>query len=100
MKLRLPSRSSVLFSAGLLATAFFSTSCTTTPPAPPIDPALLNPATNSAIRPEPRDANWMKRHDGFVALAKQGGIDVLFLGDSITDFWRRENNPNQGGGPV
>jgi len=86
-----------LFVTGLALATLFTISCTTTPP---IDPALLNPATNSAIRPEPRDANWVKRHEGFVAEAKQGGIDVLFLGDSITDFWRRENNPNQGGGPV
>ena len=100
MKLRLSSPALALLAASLLATTLFTASCTTMPPAPPIDPALLNPATNSAIRPEPRDANWVKRHDGFVALAKQGGIDVLFLGDSITDFWRRENNPNQGGGPV
>jgi len=43
---------------------------------------------NTAVQPVPRDANWVKRHDGFVEIAKQGGIDVLFLGDSITDFWR------------
>jgi len=27
------------------------------------------------------------RHEGFVERAKQGGIDLLFHGDSITDFW-------------
>ncbi len=27
-------------------------------------------------------------HASFVDLAKKGGIDVLFLGDSITDWWR------------
>ncbi|MEO5958051.1 MAG: platelet-activating factor acetylhydrolase IB subunit [Opitutaceae bacterium] len=47
----------------------------------------------------PRDPNWVKRHEGFVEIAKQGGVDVLFLGDSITDFWRREDK-NQGGKPV
>ncbi len=45
-------------------------------------------AANTAIEPGPRDAAWVKRHEGFVAEAHQGGIDVLFLGDSITDFWR------------
>lgn len=50
---------------------------------------------NTAIQPVPRDANWVKRHEGFVALARQGGVDVLFLGDSITDGWRREE---RGGG--
>jgi lysophospholipase L1-like esterase len=43
---------------------------------------------NTAIQPVPRPGGWMQRHESFVALAKAGGIDVLFLGDSITDFWR------------
>jgi lysophospholipase L1-like esterase len=48
---------------------------------------------NPAITPNPRmslqpDQGWLKRHDGFVAIAKKGDIDVLFLGDSITDGWR------------
>jgi lysophospholipase L1-like esterase len=43
---------------------------------------------NTAIQPAPREAGWVKRHEGFVEIARQGGIDVLFLGDSITDGWR------------
>ena len=38
--------------------------------------------------PTQRPGDWMKRHEGFVQLAHQGGIDVLFVGDSITDGWR------------
>lgn len=46
-------------------------------------------AANTAVEPVARDgAGWMKRHEEFVAEAHRGGIDVLFLGDSITDFWR------------
>ena len=45
---------------------------------------------NTAIAPEPRDPNWVKRHEGFVEIARQGNVDVLFIGDSITDAWRRE----------
>ena len=45
-------------------------------------------AENSAVKPEPRDANWVKRHEGFVEQAKKGNVDLLFLGDSITDGWR------------
>ena len=45
-------------------------------------------AANTAIEAGPRDAAWVKRHEGFVAEAHHGGIGVLFLGDSITDFWR------------
>lgn len=50
---------------------------------------------NPAATPSPRktkdgkdDAGWMKRHEGFVEIAKKGDVDVLFLGDSITDSWR------------
>lgn len=51
------------------------------------------PKPNTAIKPAPRmsmqpDPNWVKRHEGFCNLAKKGDIEVLFLGDSITDAWR------------
>lgn len=54
---------------------------------------------NTAIKPEPRDANWVKRHEGFVEIAKKGNVNVLFLGDSITDAWRNPN-PERGGKAV
>jgi lysophospholipase L1-like esterase len=54
---------------------------------------------HTAVEPAPRDAAWLNRHEGFVAIANQGNVDVLFLGDSITDFWRREDK-NQGGKAV
>ncbi len=92
-----------LGSAAVLAIGLFFASCTTQPAptaaAPAVDPALRDPAKNSAIRPEPRDPKWVQRHEGFVQEAKQGGVDVLFLGDSITDFWR-DHNPKRGGRPV
>jgi lysophospholipase L1-like esterase len=40
--------------------------------------------------------NFQKQHDGFLEVAKQGNIDVLFMGDSITDFWRSERAPYAG----
>ena len=43
------------------------------------------PRDNSAIRPVPRNA---ARHESFVELAKKGDIDLLLVGDSITDLWR------------
>ena len=48
----------------------------------------------SALIPATRTSptNWMSRHLKFVAQAKQGGIDILFLGDSITDFWRNRGS--------
>ncbi len=45
----------------------------------------------SATEPKPRDANWVKRHEGFLKEVKElaGKVDLLFVGDSITDGWRR-----------
>ena len=45
------------------------------------NPAII-PATRSNL------TNWLSRHEGFVKQAKAGGIDLLFMGDSITDNWR------------
>lgn len=42
------------------------------------------PAT---VKPVPRGGGWTKVHERFVDRAKQGGIDLLFLGDSITQGW-------------
>ena len=50
-----------------------------TPPPAPRTP-------ESAITPVEKDA---KRHRQFLDRIKQGGIDLLFVGDSITDFWNR-----------
>lgn len=44
---------------------------------------------NTAIQPVRRDGAWVKRHEGFVEIAKAGNVEVLFLGDSIVDFWRK-----------
>jgi len=53
---------------------------------------------HTAVKPVPRDKNWEKRHEGFVAEAKKGGIDLLLLGDSITDGWRSFNEKELRGG--
>jgi lysophospholipase L1-like esterase len=43
------------------------------------------------------DAKWMTRHETFLADAKaHADAQVVFLGDSITDFWRQDN-PQRGG---
>ena len=55
-------------------------------PATPTDKLSPNPAIVPATRSTP--TNWFSRHEGFVARAKMGGVDLLFLGDSITDNWR------------
>ena len=44
---------------------------------------------NSAVVPvpRPRRENWMKRHKEFNERAKKGDVDLLFIGDSITEGW-------------
>ena len=52
----------------------------------------------STTTPKAREATWVKRHERFVAMAQKGNIDVLFLGDSITDAWGGEgHNPKSAG---
>ena len=52
---------------------------------------------NSATKPAPRDKGWEKRHETFVGIAKRGNVDLLFLGDSITDAWGGEGHGTNGG---
>src|SRR5579864_4510680 len=33
------------------------------------------------------DPEWKQKHTSFVARAKQGDIPLIFLGDSITEYW-------------
>jgi lysophospholipase L1-like esterase len=46
---------------------------------------------SDAVTPAPRkDKGWLQRHGSFVVRAKQGNVDVLFLGDSITQAWENQ----------
>jgi lysophospholipase L1-like esterase len=47
---------------------------------------VQNTAIVPVLRTDP--TNWVARHEGFVQEAQKGGIDILFMGDSITDGWR------------
>jgi lysophospholipase L1-like esterase len=54
--------------------------------------------TNTATTPTLRDR---PAHLKFLQIAKKGNIDVLFLGDSITDDWGGEgHNPEAQGTPI
>lgn len=46
-------------------------------------------AENDAAKPAHRldQAGWKKRHEAFVERSKKGHVDVLFVGDSITQGW-------------
>jgi lysophospholipase L1-like esterase len=54
--------------------------------------ASTPPRPNTAIIPR-LNGGFMKAHTNFVEIAKKGDIDLLFMGDSITDWWR---NPGRG----
>jgi (4-O-methyl)-D-glucuronate---lignin esterase len=54
---------------------------------------LLQPArVNVAATFTQTNQRMGARHEGFVAIAKQGNIDLLLHGDSITDWWLQEAN--------
>jgi len=54
---------------------------------PAVSASAQSPAANPAAVPKLRN-DWLDRHNGFVARAKEGAVDLLFIGDSITDGWR------------
>ena len=66
-------KSPLLFAASLL----FMTSLVAEPP------------THIATTPVPRDGEawWVERHTKCVATTQAGGVDLAFLGDSITQGW-------------
>jgi lysophospholipase L1-like esterase len=46
---------------------------------------------NSAILPAPpRSQKYLERHNGFNERVKQGKVDLVFIGDSITHFWETD----------
>jgi lysophospholipase L1-like esterase len=60
--------------------------------------AVRAPRSNSAIVPR-LASSFQKKHQANLELAKTGNIEVLFMGDSITDFWRNTEG-NAAGKPV
>ena len=42
---------------------------------------------HSAIKPVPRSGGWMTRHESFNKRVAQGNVDLVFIGDSITQGW-------------
>ena len=39
------------------------------------------------VMPVPRDEGWMMRQDGINQRVKEGNVDLIFVGDSITQAW-------------
>ena len=42
---------------------------------------------NLATKPMPREGGWLKRHEMMNQRTQQGGVDLAFVGDSITQAW-------------
>jgi lysophospholipase L1-like esterase len=57
--------------------------------------AVRVPPPNTAIIPNLAPF-FQQKHQANLEVAKKGDIDVLFMGDSITDFWRNETGQNAG----
>ena len=53
---------------------------------------LQKPRLNVAATFTQTNQRMGLRHEGFVATAKQGNIDLLLHGDSITDWWQLDAN--------
>lgn len=49
--------------------------------------ALSADEPHDAIKPVPRAGGWMKRHESFNARVAEGNVDLVFIGDSITQGW-------------
>ena len=61
-------------------------------------PGLLEvrpPVPNTAVLPS-LAPQFQAKHQANLEVAKQGGAEVLFMGDSITDFWRNAEGPFAG----
>jgi lysophospholipase L1-like esterase len=50
---------------------------------------------NPALHETSRAGWWMTKHNAILARNKQGGVDLVFLGDSITQNYEKHQPPNQ-----
>jgi beta-glucosidase len=41
----------------------------------------------STLAPVPREGGWVNRHESFNKRVKEGNVDLIFIGDSITQGW-------------
>ncbi len=49
--------------------------------------ATAQATASDAVTPAPRDGDWRKRHEAMNERVKQGNVDLVFIGDSITQGW-------------
>lgn len=77
----------LLLAVGLLLAGSL---CAQTPaPAPAPAPAAATPVDPAVGAPKAGNARFFELHESFLKRGKEGPIGVLFLGDSITEGWKR-----------
>ncbi len=77
----------VIFSSLLFAVALADgQQATSAPDAPQAVTAAVAPQPVSVV-PVPQSSPWMRRHESFNSRVKQGNVDLLVIGDSITQGW-------------
>lgn len=60
-------------------------------PTSAVEPPATSARTNTAIIPVSRpDPSWVRRQEAINARARRGDINLIFLGDSITQGWETE----------
>lgn len=75
--------------AGLVLLGSLSAQTPAAPATPATAPAPAAPADPSVGAPKANNARFFELHEQFLARGKAGPIGVLFLGDSITEGWRK-----------
>lgn len=88
MPLRFCSLLTSLVLAGLATVQTASqTSAQATAQAPAQESAQATEKAPDTVIPVPREGGWMDRHASMNDRVKQGDVDVVFIGDSITQGW-------------
>jgi len=52
-----------------------------------VGPVQGGEKVHDAVKPVPREGGWLKRHEGMNARVAKGNVDLVFIGDSITQGW-------------
>ena len=73
----------------LLSLTAFAQTNTYLPVATNAPAVVAAPLFNTATNPVPRDPKWVLRHESFLRdVSNAAAVELVFLGDSITDGWR------------
>ena len=54
-----------------------------------VSAAAADDAKHDAVKPVPREGRWMNRHKSMNERVKKGNVDLVMIGDSITQGWER-----------